>query len=549
MRSSIKHQLNIIGLFIYKKLLLTFLIFIFSHPLHSQQIDENYVNSINSFIRYMDKTTWGVSQNFFIFADPYNWINNGEKDPAKKFSRHSFANVSKSEYSDAQLYTKIYMLRHELDNSHKRLVQITDSVHIVYKQIINHANEIRNHILQRRYELDNFKHYHEIIDQTDKLYKSYHKLQQLFRKEIHKIAIKIFEDDKTNPNREQEIYMRNALDYQLKLLYKWAIYMNGGNFPYDEMKQNMEYTAEKFLTNEKNPDIDPHVRFHYKRFYSYLNYEHQKFKKGYLEHYDTNKVEGNPKLVIWRLISAFNIRCVREHNMYVKKASEIGIFMLNYNRQPYLFIKDPESIPVINTEEKDLVIKTEEEVLYESMDGYAVNHLILLLDVSASMNSDDKLPLLKKSFKRLLKILRKEDMVSIIVYSGTARLALKPTSCSEKEKITEILEKLRGGGSTNLKNGLELAYSTALNDFIREGNNRIILATDGQFTIDKSLFKQAKIYSKKNIHLSVFHFGSEHNYNKLEKLATSGKGNYEFIDKNNVALKLIKEAKAVKTND
>ncbi len=546
MHYSKKNKPPNVCIFAYRKLFSVIFIIVFSYPLFAQEIDENYVNSINKFIKYMNKTSWGISQNYFIFSDSYHWGGKDRKaELADKFRRHSFASVDKSKYSDLQLYKEVYMLREELDISHKMLIQHTDSVHFVYKKIINYAQELRIHVLNKKYLQDNFKHYLEIIDNVQELHKTYHRLQMLFRKEIHKIAENLLDADKENPNKMMEMNMRNSLDYQLPLLYKWIIFMNGGSFPYSAIKTNTEYTDKEFLTYEKTPDIDPYVRFHYKRFYSYLNYEHQRFKRKYLVNYDAGSLYDDPKFVIWQLVSAYNIRCVREHDQYTAKAKAIGIYMLNYPMQPYLFIKETDTIPDETVTIIDSTEKTEEDIMYENMDGYAFNHLVLLLDVSSSMNSVDKLPLLKKSFKRLLKILRKEDKVTVVVYSGTAKLVLKATSCSEKEKIINVLNNLKSRGSTNFTNGLMLAFSTALKNFVSDGNNRIILATDGEFKIDRGLFKQAKDYSKKDIHLSIFHFGSKQNNNKLMKLAATGKGNYEFIDKSNVALKLIKEAKAV----
>ena len=117
------------------KMKLIFLILISGilRPIEAQSIDENYVNSINSFIKLMNKTVRGISQNFFIFSDTYYMVKTGEENITEKFKRHSFAGSLKSEYSDAKIYTEVYMLRNELDNSHSKLIQITDSVHLVYK--------------------------------------------------------------------------------------------------------------------------------------------------------------------------------------------------------------------------------------------------------------------------------------------------------------------------------------------------------------------------------------------------------------------------------
>jgi len=518
----------------------------FSQKVHAQTVDKNYINSINLFIQYMNKTVDGLTETYFIFSDSYFWIQGGD-DIGVTFRQHSFIGTPVTKYSDDAQYAQVNMLRNRLDQGHSKLFEVTDSVHLIYNNLIELSYEVRNHILSRKYEYDNFASYNVIIEDAQRLYKIYYKLMVTFRSEIQIIAEKVLASEPDNQNRVMEMNMRNALDYQLPLLYEWTFWMNEVSYPYEAMKMNAAFTDKEYLHYEKTPDIHPKVRFHYKRFYSYLKYEHQKIKKNYLKYDDTESLMQDPDYLEWHLISAFNIRCAREHDMYVKEAEKAGIYMLNYVRFPYLFILESVSAEDIVINEPD--ISTEDknsDISYNSMDGYAVNHLVLLLDVSGSMNSEDKLPLLKSSFIRLLKILRKEDLVSIVIFSGKGELVLNPTSGADKQKVIDVLDNLKSKGSTNISSGLELAFSTAAKDFVTEGNNRIILATDGQFEIDKALYKLTKQYSKKDIHLSVFHFGKKQNDQNLMKLASSGKGNYEIISKDNVALKLIKEAKAVK---
>ena len=113
-------------------------------------------------------------------------------------------------------------------------------------------------------------------------------------------------------------------------------------------------------------------------------------------------------------------------------------------------------------------------------------NLVFLIDVSGSMNDRNKLPLLKKAFVLLLEQLRSKDKVSIVVYAGASGLALPPVSATEKYKILQVLENLQAGGSTAGGTGLELAYKTAEEQFIPKGNNRVILATDGDFNVGLS---------------------------------------------------------------
>ena len=161
------------------------------------------------------------------------------------------------------------------------------------------------------------------------------------------------------------------------------------------------------------------------------------------------------------------------------------------------------------------------------------NNLVFLLDVSGSMDSPDKLPLLKAALRLLVSQLRPEDRVSIVVYAGAAGLVLEPTS--DKGRISEAIGRLEAGGSTAGGAGIELAYRTALQGFLREGNNRVILATDGDFNVgvssDGELVRLIEEKRRSGIYLTVLGFGTG-NYkdSRMEKLADKGNGNYAYID-------------------
>ncbi|PIQ24651.1 hypothetical protein COW36_10950 [bacterium (Candidatus Blackallbacteria) CG17_big_fil_post_rev_8_21_14_2_50_48_46] len=163
------------------------------------------------------------------------------------------------------------------------------------------------------------------------------------------------------------------------------------------------------------------------------------------------------------------------------------------------------------------------------------NNLVFLLDVSGSMEDENKLPLLKKSLRLLIDELREEDTVSITVYAGAAGLVLPPTSGAKKEVIIDALEKLQAGGSTAGSAGIKLAYETARKHFKKEGNNRVILATDGDFNVgpssDGELTRLIEEKRKQGIYLTVLGFGmGNYKDSKMEKLADTGNGNYAYID-------------------
>jgi len=163
------------------------------------------------------------------------------------------------------------------------------------------------------------------------------------------------------------------------------------------------------------------------------------------------------------------------------------------------------------------------------------SNLVFLIDVSGSMSDPNKLPLLKSSFKLLVQQLRAQDHVAIVVYAGAAGLVLPPTAGSEKKTIIEALDRLEAGGSTAGGAGLRLAYQVAKENFNREGNNRVILATDGDFNIGESsngaMEKLIEEKRQDGVFITVMGFGmGNYKDSKMETIADKGNGNYLYID-------------------
>lgn len=163
------------------------------------------------------------------------------------------------------------------------------------------------------------------------------------------------------------------------------------------------------------------------------------------------------------------------------------------------------------------------------------NNLTFLIDVSGSMDSEDKLPLLINCMKLLIEKQRPTDKISIVVYAGAAGLVLPPTDGNNKAKIMDALNALSAGGSTAGGQGIELAYKIAQENFIPNGNNRIILATDGDFNVGTSsvtgLTELIEAKRKTGVYLSVLGFGTGNIKDEtMELLADKGNGNYNYID-------------------
>lgn len=182
-----------------------------------------------------------------------------------------------------------------------------------------------------------------------------------------------------------------------------------------------------------------------------------------------------------------------------------------------------------------------------STDEVPASNLVFLIDVSGSMDSPNKLPLLVKAMKLLVSQLRPQDRVAMVVYAGSSGLVLPSTPGNQKEKINAALERLQAGGSTAGAAGLKLAYQVAEENFIKEGNNRIILATDGDFNVGPSsnaeMERMIETYRNKGIFISVTGFGmGNYKDDKMEIIADKGNGNYNYIDN-------LMEAKKVFVNE
>ncbi|MBE9247872.1 VWA domain-containing protein [Dolichospermum sp. LEGE 00240] len=175
------------------------------------------------------------------------------------------------------------------------------------------------------------------------------------------------------------------------------------------------------------------------------------------------------------------------------------------------------------------------------------SNLVFLIDVSGSMGEPDKLPLVQQSLKLLVNKLRPQDRVSLVVYAGNAGVVLAATPGNQKTKILAAIDRLQAGGSTAGGQGIELAYKIAQQNFLKSGNNRVILATDGDFNVgvssDAELTRLIEQKRDQGIFLTVLGFGTG-NYKdgKMEQLADQGNGNYAYID-------TLLEAKKVLVND
>ncbi len=227
--------------------------------------------------------------------------------------------------------------------------------------------------------------------------------------------------------------------------------------------------------------------------------------------------------------------------------------MVNYFK--YDYPQPDNDVPFsVNTEISSCPWNSQHQLIQIGLQGKEIatgnlplSNLVFLVDVSGSMEDYNKLPLVKASMNMLVDKLRENDRVAIVVYAGNAGLVLPATSGNSKTKIKEAIDNLEAGGSTAGGEGIRLAYKTAKENFIKNGNNRIILATDGDFNIgassDDELVRMIEQERKSGVFLSVLGFGmGNYKDNKMQQLADKGNGNHSYIDN-------ITEAKKVLVNE
>ncbi|MEO5945678.1 MAG: von Willebrand factor type A domain-containing protein [Chitinophagaceae bacterium] len=169
------------------------------------------------------------------------------------------------------------------------------------------------------------------------------------------------------------------------------------------------------------------------------------------------------------------------------------------------------------------------------LDSLPPSNLVFLIDVSGSMDMPNRLPLLKSAFRLLVNNLRDKDSVAIVVYGGVTGVMLNTISGGEKEKILKAIDELEPGGNTPGESGVKLAYSVAKNHFIKEGNNRVILATDGDFNVgmktEEELDELISRHKESGIYLTCLGVGmGNYKDSKIQTLAKKGNGNFAYLD-------------------
>ncbi|MGZ8524237.1 MAG: YfbK domain-containing protein [Chitinophagaceae bacterium] len=291
----------------------------------------------------------------------------------------------------------------------------------------------------------------------------------------------------------------------------------------------------------------------------YQDREYEDFNTEGYDHINENKflkVSDNPLSTFSIDVDAASYSNVRRflNQGQLPPAGAVRIEeMINYFHYEYPQPKNEQPFS-INTEISDAPWNKDHKLVLIGLQGKKIptanlpaSNLVFLIDVSGSMGTPNKLPLVKASMKMLVDQLREQDKVAIVVYAGAAGLVLKPTDGDEKTTIKDAIDNLESGGSTAGGAGIKLAYKTANEFFVKGGNNRVILCTDGDFNIgassDDDMERLIEQERKSGVFLTVLGYGmGNYKDNKMQKLADKGNGNHAYIDG-------ISEAKKVLVNE
>lgn len=287
------------------------------------------------------------------------------------------------------------------------------------------------------------------------------------------------------------------------------------------------------------------------------------------QYLQSNKTEEELEVFLYNAVEAFNSSTLKTgsagaYNNLVKQAN---VSFLQYTEEPLPFYakrtisqievkKEAVETENLLTKKEDLspeiakpeVTKAVFDATNEnSLEGAKINNIVFLMDVSPSMLKSGKFPLLKYSLMHLMNILRPEDNISLVAYSGNAKLLYADAGVADKMKVKLLLDTLESSGGTDLAKGLEIAYQVATKSFMPKENNKIIIATDGEFGVSPTALSMVNTNLVKGIKLSVLQLTNSSTESKkpyILNLTTTGGGNYRMMhNEQETKSQLMKEVK------
>ena len=331
--------------------------------------------------------------------------------------------------------------------------------------------------------------------------------------------------------------------------------------PYEDLAENSLRLAE--MSRTVKPVLVTSIKQPYQEFYFFYNqlvYEYNKFSE--LAKVGVLKAVNQPDIFLFRRssMSAVPLLSPEKSGPLISNSPVVPTPVAT--KSTALSPTEPTAKPIVSEPPQRVlrhdtvyVERTKVDTVYvdrggqrevtNSLNGFAANNMVLLLDVSSSMDAPFKMPLLKRSIKSLLSLLRPEDQISVVVYSGKARVMLKPTSGAKAGEIARVIDALQSEGDTDGEAGIRLAYKVANKEYIRAGNNRIILATDGEFPVGNEVLQLISESARQDVYLTIFTFGlNPLTGQNLKKLSELGKGTLTHVTTENANRQLVLEAQA-----
>jgi Ca-activated chloride channel homolog len=545
-------------------------------------------NSLNNYVEFINETWRQIShhrdvmRNLNSSAAHYATVTSFVGKGGLSFAHDNF-NIPYSHFQKASSESRVLQPDHAASLNAGAEVLMN-----ILKEMDGLGAALEQEVKEKKYEKDKLKHVYEMIERTHVLFEAWDDRKELLFDDLQKIFDAYPPAEPLNSWQVSGSALRALTKLDHEGLFKARSFYKGksaGPVPTDEIDSKLRDVIAKEFENMKG--LQKYGRSN--GLCPYTPYEDlpksSKFLTEYLQELKPAKENQNSYQHPYHSMVYLYNEIVDDYN----KFSELStVPLLKYIKQPELFnvvypdkgqqpkenISPAEPSVSAKPKEKENTLLPKEEkaspggtmqvirdtvyiekrdTIYlhdpaenvKSMEGYASNNMVLLLDVSGSMNSPDKLPLLKKSVIDMLAMMRTEDEISIVVFSGKPKVLLPSVSFKEEAKIKKAINALKPSGKTDANAGLKLAFRVADENYIRGGNNRIVLATDGEFSLDPEIEKLVEKFSKEDIFLTIFNFGNKSGTSKnLERIATLGKGNYELISKENVESKLIREAKS-----
>jgi Ca-activated chloride channel homolog len=546
----------------------------------------NYVTFINETWRQTDHLQ-SVLSNFGSSASYFRDLENYDKRAPLHFDYSDF-HLPLSDYQKTITESSRLLPDHA-----KSLNEQTEVLLNILKEMDELAASIDVEVRQRKYEHDRLKNIYTILEREAELFRIWDDKKEILYNDVRSLYDSYPPSNKTNSWEVSGKALRELTDLDREGLFKARAYYRGDSAitistektdaslreviskEYDNMKgiqkigrnnglcpytpyEDLPETSKKLseLFKKLKPAVGNSSRYnhpYHSMVYLYNNAvdEYNKFCELSTSVFHLQTVKQPELFVLKSSSTTASVKKepdVVQHSTIEKEKSNTVVTDSKDIRKNTIPVSPEKNMTIRDTiyiEKRDTVYLPGSPEDSRSMEGYAINNMILLLDVSGSMNQPDKLPLLKKSVIDMLSMMRAEDKITVITFSGKPKVLLKAASFKEEEKIKNAINDLTSSGKTDGNAAMKLAYKVADENYLRGGNNRIILATDGEFALNEDAQSLIEKFSGEDIFLSVFNFGKGAGSSKvLQNMALMGKGNYEAISKENIDLKLIREVKA-----